>query len=135
MSDIWVIRIDAHTEEVSYEKQSRSLDNLNSVLKSKEIQSVRISSLPNVYILSDKSARFQPLSNQSLSCDENPLYFKINDWILVNRAILVSLDQYGDWCDVNLNILNINTIVTFLPADYIDQPIPFNISNNEWGYH
>jgi len=119
MSDIWVIRIDAHTKEISGELQSPTLANLYKVLKTEMIQAVRLYSYPNVYMLMDENAR--------VWCDEEKLYFNLDEWVLVNRVVLVGVDDKGDWCSVDLRLSDIKPRVTFLPIDYMDEPLDIEI--------
>ena len=119
MSDIWVIRVDAHTKEISGELQSPTLKNLYKVLKTDMIQAVRLYSYPNVYMLMDENAR--------VWCDEEKLYFNLDEWVLVNRVVLVGVNGDGDWCSVNLTVADIKDRVTFLPIDYIDEPLTMKV--------
>tara|TARA_R110001592_G_scaffold93713_2_gene271885 strand:+ start:400 stop:774 length:375 start_codon:yes stop_codon:yes gene_type:complete len=116
---IWVIRVDAHTKEITGELQEPSLKNLYKVLKTEMIQAVRLYSYPNVYMLMDENAR--------VWCDEERLFFSLDEWVLVNRVVLVGIDSHGDWCSVDLKTSDIKPRVNFLPIDYIDEPITMQI--------
>ena len=109
---IQVIRIDAHTQKVSYEPTTNSLENMQKLLKTDAIQAQRLNSNMNVYILLDENAR--------LWCEGERLFFRLSAWTLVNRAILVGVDDEGEWCDVQLSLADLVNEVEFLPMDYVD---------------
>tara|TARA_R110000787_G_scaffold261538_2_gene366896 strand:+ start:386 stop:751 length:366 start_codon:yes stop_codon:yes gene_type:complete len=116
MSDISLIRIDAYMKNIAHEQHDSSSDNLCSLLCADLIQSVRIHARPNVYILHDAAG--------GMYADEPAYYFTINEAVFVNRALLVGLDEYGDWADIELPYADdILTQVTFLPSDYINQTL------------
>ena len=119
MKEIRIIKIDAHTQDISYELLLPSLTNMKQTLQANSLLSVRLYSYPNVFMLLDENSRHW--------CDEEKLYFSIDEWILVNRTVLVGVDGDGEWCDVDLHLKDIKPRVTFLPINYVNEPLDIKV--------